>query len=166
MEKLLEKLEAILVKESDHHQDLLKTAVTFNEAIKAEDLQLIQNCTAMHDEQVYKIAKLEDERIECSSEIAVLLGIKDEFPKLNIILQKIPQVWQKRLSSVQAKLKQQIIEISKLNTSSQILLQDALSFINSNIAIYQQSSPNSIRYGGKGKATCALSGRNLINKVV
>lgn len=166
MDKLLEQLSGILSKESEIHQDLLKTAKTFNEAIKAEDLDSIQNCTSIHDEQVYQIAKLEEKRIECTSEIAGLLGIEDEIPKISSILLRVPQQWQKLLSALQIKLKEQIMEITKINTSNRILLQDGLSFISNNVKIFQQSTTRNFRYGGKGKSAGIPVSRNLINKVV
>ncbi len=166
MDKLFEQLAEILSRESEIHQDLLKTAKTFNEAIKAEDLESIQNCTSIHDEQVCQIAKLEEKRIECTSEIAGLLGIKDEIPKISAILPRVPQEWQKRFSALQMVLKEQIMEISKINTSNRILLQEGLSFINNNVRIFQQPTTRNFQYGGKGKSAGIPVSRNLINKVV
>ncbi len=165
MEKLLEQLADILKGESDLHQDLLKTADALNEAIKAQNLDTIQTCTSIYDEQIYQIAKLEEKRIECTSEIAGLLNIKEEIPKLDTLLQRVPQTWRTRLSALQTNLKRQIRELTKINTSNRILLQEEISFINSSIMMFQ-SPPRTIQYGGKGKTAVLSTSRNLINKVV
>lgn len=165
MEKLLEQLADILKSESDLHQDLLKTASDLNEALKAQNLDSIETCTSIHDEQVYQIAKLEEKRIECTSEIAVVLEIKEEIPKINSLLLRVPKKWCTSLSALQLKLKEQIRVLSKINTSNRILLQEGISFINSNIKMFQ-SPPRTHQYGGKGKSAVIASSRNLINKVV
>jgi flagellar biosynthesis/type III secretory pathway chaperone len=165
MEKLLEQLADILEKECDLHQDLLKTADALNEALKAQNLESIQTCTSIHDEQVYQITKLEEKRIDCASEIADVLKIKEENPKLDSLLQKVPQQWRARLSALQLKLKEQIKELFKINTSNRILLQEGISFINSSMKMFR-SSPRTYQYGGKGKSAAFAASCSLINKVV
>lgn len=166
MDKLLCQLEEILSRESDLHNDLLLTANSFNKAIKSDNLEQIQQYTALHDEQVYQIAKLEEQRIECATNLARTLELPGEVPKMSSVLEKIPEHWQTRLSGIQLKLKQQIADLSKINTFNRILLQENLSFINSNIVMFQKSTSRSYRYGGKGKPASVSSGRNLINRVV
>ncbi len=165
MEKLLEQLVDILKNESDLHQDLLKTADTLNEAIKTKNLESIMNCTSTQDEQVYQIAMLEEKRIECTCKIADLLELKEEIPKMDSLLQRVSQKWRTSLSALQLKLREQIRELSKINTSNRILLEEGISFINSNIMMFQ-SSPRTHQYGGKGKSAVIAPSRNLINKVV
>jgi len=165
MDKLLEQLVDILKSESALHQDLLKTANALNEALKAKDLDSIESCTSIHDEQVYQIGRLEEKRIECTCEIAGLQKINEEYLKMDCLLQRIPQKWRTSLSELQLKLREQIRELSNINTSNRILLQEGISFINSNILMFQ-SSPRTHQYGGKGKSAVIATGRNLINKVV
>ncbi len=165
MEKLLDQLAEIFKSEVDLHQDLLQTANALNKALKAQNLDTIESCTSIHDKQVNQIARLEEKRIKCTSELASLLEIKEEIPKMDSLLQRIPQQWCTRLSTFQLKLKDQIRVLSKINTSNSILLQEGISFINSNIMMFQSPSKTN-QYSGKGKSTVITANRNLINKVI
>lgn len=166
MEKLLEKLELILKSECDLHEELLGTANLFNDAIKKNDLAAIQKFTTQHDEQVYQIAKLEEQRIECATNLARELSLSVETPKMAAVLEKVPPEWHQRLSTVQSKLKEQISELTRINTSNRILLEESLHFINSNIVMFQKSSIRNNNYGDNGKHANISAGRNLINRVV
>lgn len=165
MNKLLEQLENILNAESDLHCDLLQTAKLLNEAIRSKNLDQIQKHTLTYDELVYKVQNLEEKRIECATDLCIILGIKGEAPKMNSLLEKVSEDWRRKLITVQKTLKNQISELSKINDSNNILLQESILFISKNILMFQQASTRNYRYGEKGKATSSHLGRNLINRV-
>jgi flagellar biosynthesis/type III secretory pathway chaperone len=165
MEKSFEMLEQILNRELDIHVELLKNGYEFNSAIKNNDLGAMQQHTAIHDEMICQIEKLEEQRLDCSQILSILLGLETPAAKISNLLEQMPPVWQSRLSKVQKILKEKIFELSKINKSNQILLEEAILIINGTFALLQKPSVKYAQYGKKGAATNRTASLSLINRI-
>lgn len=165
MEELLEKLESILNKELSTHESLLQTANLFNKAIRESDIAALQQYTTIHDEQSFKIEKLEEQRIDCSNTIALKLGIKSESPKLSMVLEKVSVHWAEKLKKIQCSLKAVLHELSKINASNKILLEEGLKYINTTVKMMQKPEPKFSQYGIRGASSNPSPGRNFINRI-
>ncbi len=165
MNSTYEELVRILSCELELHNNLVETANVFNKSIREDNLPQIQNYTVKHDELICQLEKLEEKRIELSGIIANKIGIKKREPRLSLLIESAPYDLRSTLSNVHCKLKEKIDELSKITVSNRILLENALTVINSTISIYQQSQKKFEPYGirKKGKAFQSYS---LINRTV
>ena len=166
MESALVELEEILSREATVHDSLLQTAREFNKALRESDLAAIQQHTNSQDEQTFAIEQLEEQRIECLGTLSQALGLHTAHPGMQTVLEIIPQTWRERLSHIHASLKQKITDLAQINTSNQILIEDALTILNSTFTALRQPSEKFSQYGGKGTtATGAAPSRTFINRI-
>ncbi|NLG16917.1 MAG: flagellar protein FlgN [Fibrobacter sp.] len=165
MEKSLQELEQILSREVEVHSSMIQTAGAFNKAIKGNDLPALQQHSADQDRQICQIEKLEERRVECVNELSGSLGLTPAASRLQLMLEKLPEQWRPRFATVHTALKQKIAELSRLNTSNRILIEEALGTIGNTFSFLQQSNGKYAQYGARGKAEgSAASVITLINR--
>ena len=164
MNTILERLEQVLKAELDTHSALVVTARAFNQALKEENIESIQQHRAAHDEALCKIEKLEEQRIECCSVLAQSFGFSKKQLKLAQLLDKIPEAWRARLSAVRQALKSKITELSKLTISNRILLEEGLRIIEHTFSLVQQGSNKYAGYGKRGQSMVGPPLDSLINR--
>jgi flagellar biosynthesis/type III secretory pathway chaperone len=164
MEKSLQELEHILSREVEIHSSMVETAEAFNKAIKENDLTALQQHSSEQEKQIYQIEKLEEQRVECFKTISSFLGLPAAVSKLHQIIEKLPEQWRQKFSSIHTSLKQKINDLSKLNTSNQILIEEAIGFIGNTFSFLQQANGKFAQYGIKGRTAGTPSTSTLINK--
>ncbi len=164
MEKSLQELEHILSREVEIHSSMVQTAEAFNKAIKENDLSALQQHSSEQEKQIYQIEKLEEQRIECVKTISSSLGLPAAVSKLHQIMEKLPEQWRQKFSSIHASLKQKINDLSKLNASNQILIEETIGFIGNTFSFLQQANGKFVQYGIKGRTAGTPSTSTLINK--
>lgn len=167
METLLEKLEKILKSELDEHITFLDTARAFNHAIKEEDLGKIEQQRLVQDETVCRIEKLEDQRMECCTELAQSLGIGSRPFRLAQLLEKLPEHWRSRLEDIRRTLRNKVNELSKMNISNRILLEEGLRMVEHTFSsIRKCGSSRYAAYGQRGQVTGGTGPRTIFNQTV
>lgn len=164
MDKLYDKLLGILSSETQLHELLVEAALAFNNAIKEDNLDKIQSCTAIHDEQICQLEKLESQRTACCSSIASALKLKTI--RLNTLLDHAPDSIKNELSSVHSALKSKIGELSRLTTSNRVLLENGLAFITNSVTYIQTTQKKLLPYGCGNKKSSAFQSYAMINKTV
>lgn len=151
MEKNLEELESIMNQEIDLHHSLLGVAREFNAAIKENDLEQIRKKTLEQDEHICSIERLEDSRQECCKSLSCQLDLSSKSVKLNHIIDILPSAWKSRLSHIHISLKSIINELTSINTSNRILLEEADRIIEKTFTYFTQPQKQSNAYSNQGK---------------
>jgi hypothetical protein len=122
-----------------------RTAEAFNKAIK-KMISLLCSNTPLNRNSNYQIEKLEEQRIECVK-TSLNLGAPGAVSKLHQIMEKLPEQWRQKFSSILASLKQKINDLSKLNASNQILIEEAIGFIGNKFSfLSRQTEIRPVRY--------------------
>jgi flagellar biosynthesis/type III secretory pathway chaperone len=166
MDKELQELESILKSELELHDALCETARLFNDAIRSNDLALMQKHILEQDEKICKIEHLEESRITCCSELSKNIVSPAKDAKMSAIIDAISPDWKKRLSPLQSSLKSVINKLSKINTSNRILLEEANTIINKTFDMIRHSQDHLQSYSAQGKIPARRSGCALYNNVV
>ncbi len=151
MEKNLEELESIMKQEIDIHYSLLTVAREFNSAIKENDLELIRKKTLEQDEHICSIERLENSRQECCESLSSQLNLTMKSIKLSNIIDLLPQSWKKRLQQIHSSLKSIINELTSINTSNRILLEEADRIIGKTLTYFTQPPKVAASYSNQGK---------------
>jgi hypothetical protein len=151
MEKNLEELESIMQQEIDLHNSLLGVAREFNVAIKENDLELIRKKTIEQDEHICSIERLEESRQECCKSLSSQLNMVSKTIKLNYLIDLLPQSWKSRLSKVHTSLKSIINELTSINTSNRILLEEADRIIGKTLSYCIKPTKVNSSYSNQGK---------------
>lgn len=163
MDALLDKIEKILTAEVDLHQEMLKSSLDFNVAIKNGDNEGIIKQKNMHDTALCTLERLEEERIASCKDVAQALGIMRSPLKLSMLLGSISAEWKKRLEKQQMLLWGKISELSALNTSNRILLEEGLKMIAATFDCIKKSGNRFSGYGKSGQ-TMSSSLMSIINR--
>ena len=166
MDKELQELESILKSELELHNALCETARLFNDAIKGNDLALMQKHIFEQDEKICKIEHLEESRITCISELSKKIVPPERDLKMNAVLEVISPDWKNRLAPLQSSLKSTINKLSKINTSNRILLEEANLIITKTFEMIRHSQDHLQSYSARGKIPVRRSGCALYNNVV
>ncbi|HEX2958131.1 MAG TPA: flagellar protein FlgN [Chitinispirillaceae bacterium] len=151
MEKNLEELESIMKQEIDLHNSLLVVAREFNTAIKENDLELIRKKTTEQDEHICSIERLEDSRQECCRSLSDQLNLEAKSVKFSHIIDFLPSSWKNRLTRVHSSLKSIIGELTSINTSNRILLEEADRIIGKTLTYFTQPPKVNNSYSNQGK---------------
>lgn len=151
MEKNLEELESIMKQEIDLHNSLLAVVKEFNTAIKENDLEMIRKKTFEQDEHICTIERLEDSRQECCKSLSGKLNLTTTTVKLNHLIDFLPLSWKTRLSQVHSSLKSIISELTSINTSNRILLEEADRIIGKTLTYIVQPPKVNNSYSNLGK---------------
>lgn len=165
MNSIYEELLQILSCELDLHNKLVEIASAFNKSIREDNLNEIQNYTAKYDELICQIEKLEEKRNELCCILRKKIGLQQKEPRLLLLIESAPLNLKNSLSNVHQKLKEKIETLSKITVSNRILLENALTVINSTISIYQQSQKKFEPYGIRKKGK-AFQNYSLINRTI
>lgn len=166
MNKMYEELEKILESELDIHNSVVDTADKLNKSIRQNNLSDIQAYTFSHDEQLCRIEKLEEKRIEFSSAIGKEIGLETQIPKLAVIIEHAPENRKKRFSEIHSALKNKIIELSKLTVSNQLLLENSMQIINNTLSFVKQSQKKLVPYAADNKNKQSFQAYSLFNRTV
>jgi hypothetical protein len=166
MDNVLEKLEQVLQSELDVHTALLASAREFNDAIKEENIAVIDRQRLVHDETVCRIEKLEEQRMVYCAALARSLGIVKKPLRLAMVLEKVPHQWKERLGRIQQSLKEKIGELSKISISNRILLEEGLRVVGHTFSMLRQAGKKYAAYGKRGQSVSGPALQSIINRTV
>jgi hypothetical protein len=166
MIELLEKLETVLQSEVDMHATMIVSSQEFNAALRSGDLAIIDRQRIVQDEAICKIEHLETQRMDCCTAAAEVLGIIKKPLRLTQLLDKIPNDWRTRLEKVHSALKGKINELTAINISNRILLEEGLKMLGNTFSIVRQAGKKYAGYGNQGQVTASPPFRSIINRTV
>jgi flagellar biosynthesis/type III secretory pathway chaperone len=169
MDQLLDSLTTILENEVQLHDDLIRSAGNINKTIRESDLDGLQKNTTQYDEQICVLEKLEEKRLEHCRQLGRNAGMEEERIRqavpLNALMEHLPQENRLKLETIRAHLRSKMQELSKVNTSNKILIEESLSAITSTFSIIRKSAERFAGYGQKGNMAVKKTGCALINKI-
>lgn len=166
MEKIYEELEKNLAQELQIHNSLLAAAHSFNNAIKNNDLDSLQKYTIVYDEHICQIEKLEENRIQLCKDLSQTDSSSNKPVKLDTILKTAPENIKERIHEIRSSLKEKIKHLYRINTSNQILIQEAMNLITTTFTIVGNSCNKLSPYNGKGKESSHVSSTTrIINQI-
>jgi hypothetical protein len=130
-----EELESILGREFEAHGQLLSATTQVNEAIKGNDIPALQNRSSHLDSQISMIEQIEQLRGDCCNSLSRALGIERAPVKLATLIEKAPARFREKLSSLHRALKKLMGDISIINVSNRVLLEEGLELVRGRVAI-------------------------------
>jgi flagellar biosynthesis/type III secretory pathway chaperone len=166
MEKQIQELESILKQELDLHNSLLHVAKEFNGAIKENDIELIRRKTTEQDEHICSIERLEESRNICCKSFLSQFNIAINNIKLTQIIDKLPDSWKTRLSQLHSSLKAVILELSNINSSNRILLEEADRIIGKTLTYIIKPVKSHCSYSQQGKVPVKPSDFTFYNNII
>jgi DNA repair exonuclease SbcCD ATPase subunit len=128
-------LESILGREFEAHGQLLSATTQVNEAIKGNDIPALQNRSSHLDSQISMIEQIEQLRGDCCNSLSRALGIERAPVKLATLIEKAPARFREKLSSLHRALKKLMGDISIINVSNRVLLEEGLELVRGRVAI-------------------------------
>jgi flagellar biosynthesis/type III secretory pathway chaperone len=165
MEKESRQLLSILEKQSDLHNDLIKIAENMNKAIKKNDINKIHILTSQFDEYTGQIDQMETKRLELCDKIALISKSKLKHLTLQQIIQLLPGNYVQSFIQIKTELKQKILDLKKINSSNQILLNESLLLIKKDFEFMAKIKNKLNGYGQNGKIDTKTTQRNIVNHI-
>jgi hypothetical protein len=166
MENQIQELESILKQELDLHNSLLHVAKEFNGAIKENDIEMIQKKTTEQDEHICSIERLEESRNNCCKALHQQFNIAINNIKLTHIIDKMPENWKSRLAQLHSSLKAVIQELSFINSSNRILLEEADRIIGKTLTYIIKPVNPHYSYSQQGKVPVKRSEFTFYNNII
>jgi hypothetical protein len=161
-------LESILTKEYEAHEQLLGVAACVNTAIKESDLPTLMTHTSRLDEQVSHVGRIEEQRQECCSALARMLGLAAQSTtRLVALIDRAPETIREKLCALYEKLKNALAKISSINVSNRILLEEGLRLVRGRIAYSTDPGSRFVQYmPGGNRREPQMRRHSLINQTI
>ncbi|MBS4219329.1 flagellar protein FlgN [Bacillus sp. FJAT-49711] len=133
---LIESMEKLLIL----HQQLYETAIEKTEVIKANDIKSLDKLLREEQKLATSIQIAENKRQQATA----ILSNGDKGTTVSQLIQKLEGLDKNKLSELQEKLSNVILELQETNALNQQLLQYSLQFINLNLDLLapEQELPN------------------------
>ena len=162
------KLESVLAREYEAHEELLGAAERLGSAVKESNLETLRKCTAGLDEQVSLVARLDDERAACCTSLSAALGLEGSGTvRLGAIIDRAPQTLRDRLRSLHASFKAMLRKVSCVTGADRILLEEGLRHVRGRLRIAMQSPVRFVHYRkGGARSAESLPVHPFVNKTV
>lgn len=156
MASLIENLIEVLTAENDEYEALLKLSIEKTEIIVAGDVDALNAKVNEEQQVVGRINTLERKRTEATNDIAMVLNGKPEeltLGKLTELLAGQPKECE-ALKNIHDKLKTTLANMSRVNESNMMLLQESIDMIQFEMNIMQslKQGPATNNYSGKSYA--------------
>lgn len=166
MEVKIKSLIDLLEKQEYLHDDLIASGNLMNSYIKEKNMNGIQEITLRYDHLTNQIEDLENKRLVLCDEIAKEQQSKNSHLNLKQVIELINDKNEKNiLEKRRASLKSKIREFSFLNSKNNILIQDRISDIDSNVKLIADQVNKAAAYGKKGQMSEGKVNRHLLNRV-
>jgi len=163
MEDLLPRLENLLAKQIEAHDNVLETGKKMNAALKQKQLEEIQRLNMNYDAYVGRIEEFEEQRLAVCDEIAKTMDKRHV--NIATIIEVLNEDQRGTLTRYRSLLKEKIGQISRINTSNFILLEASLAAISKNVEVIARSQEKYQGYGQGGVKASRKVSRSIINKI-
>lgn len=136
-----------------------KVLTLLNCAIKDRQTGIITDALQQQDVLTEKMASLEKERLQL---IASIEEVENPQLPLTSLLRHFPEKYHKKLLALRAKLKEHLVENTKINVSNEVLLREGLVDFKKGVEIITSTQKKPAGYGHQGKNTDFQ--KNILNK--
>ncbi|KMQ52494.1 hypothetical protein CHISP_0761 [Chitinispirillum alkaliphilum] len=160
-----EDIVAILRQEKEIHHSLINSAESINASIRNGNQQELSSFTTVYDEQICRLEKMEERRIEIYSGLCQDYNIAHS-AKLSSVLHHAPEKTRGALEEASSQLKELITKLSAVNESNKILLEESLNALNYTFDTVKQSSQRFKGYRHKGDQKTSNSEITIFNQVI
>lgn len=164
--RLFDDLIQLLTQENDIHCHLIDIASSMNSIIKHEDIASLQKSSSMYDEQICLLEKAEERRIECCVRIQKALGESVSSSRLATLMNYCDQEQKATLEALKTSLNSRISELSRINTSNSLLLEEGIGAIARTFDMIKESTRQKNGYRHKGDFSPKTSGVSVFNQVM
>ncbi|MBD3346243.1 MAG: hypothetical protein GF401_14395 [Chitinivibrionales bacterium] len=165
MDGKIKELLTILKQENEIHDRLIECAQIMNKALKENDTNKIQQTSMKYDELTCNIESVEEKRLEICDSIGKKTKMKSRHLNLTSITEALPPEDTGPLGEVRQDLKKKITKLTKINTSNQVLLENALANIAKAVELIACEKKKYSGYKQYGKKDSDFIFRNIVNKV-
>lgn len=161
----VEELTGILRAECAVHERLIETARLMNAALRREDPAEVRKLSTRYDAQTAEVEVLEEKRLAACDALTVTLGLGGRHANLAMLTDALPPELRPPLEEVRARLRENLRDLSKINVSNQILLQESLENISRTIRAITAAGPNKYApYKREGSKSTDVVRRNIVNR--
>jgi flagellar biosynthesis/type III secretory pathway chaperone len=121
-----EELAHVLEKELEFHGLLFAAASGMNRALRNRALEEIRKTSRQYDECTCRIEELEEKRLQLSD--LICQDDKQRAPHVNLlsVIERAPATHKNRIAELRLSLKNTIGDLSRVNYSNQVFLQESL----------------------------------------
>lgn len=166
MDVKIQELADILKKQYEIHEELIKAAQNMNSYIKEKNINGIQDIISRYDHFTAQIEELESKRLVLCDEIAIAKLATKSHLNLKQLLEILKDENEKALLNERRDmLKSKIAEFSVLNSKNNILIQDRISDIDSNVKMIADHVNKAAAYGKHGKMSEGKVSRHMLNRM-
>ncbi|MCZ6819463.1 MAG: flagellar protein FlgN [Calditrichaeota bacterium] len=151
MEAILEELTAIIAREIEAFDKLLKTLHDKQRAIVEGEIDRLNSSVEEEGELASETKALEVERIDRSRRLAKELSMENLNPKLSEIIERVEKKYAQRLRGQRDLLKSLIGKVQILNQNNQFLLNYSLNYIEKSMEILLTGNKQANIYRKDGK---------------
>ncbi len=151
MEAILEELTAIIAREIEAFDKLLKTLHDKQRAIVEGEIDRLNSSVEKEGELASETKALEVERIDRSRRLAKELSMENLNPKLSEIIERVEKKYAQRLRGQRDLLKSLIGKVQILNQNNQFLLNYSLNYIEKSMEILLTGNKQANIYRKDGK---------------
>ncbi|MFP4013542.1 MAG: flagellar protein FlgN [Chitinispirillaceae bacterium] len=164
--RLFDDLIQLLIQENDIHRQLINIATAMNRIIKHDDIASLQKSSSKYDEQICLLEKTEERRIECCNRIKRALGEQVSSNRLITLMNYCDTDQKSKLEELKSSLNSLISELSKINTSNSLLLEEGITAIAQTFDMIRESARQKNGYRHKGDFSPRTSGVSVFNQVM
>lgn len=166
MDVKINELADILKKQSEIHEELISSAQIMNSYIKEKNTDGIQDIVSRYDYFTAQIEELESKRLVLCDEIAIAKLATKSHLNLKQLLDVLKDEDEKNLLNERRNnLKEKIAEFSLINSKNNILIQDRISDIDSNVKMIADHVNKAAAYGKHGKMSEGKVNRHMLNRM-
>lgn len=166
MIKEFDELKDIITELLQVHSQLIITAKEMNIALKSEDLFNVHKFSIRFDKQITVIEKLETKRLDICDRISLQKNWPTRHINLDSVITFMPVDIRKDFWEIKNSLKNKINELSGINTSNKILINEALASIEKNFEIISQHSNTPAGYERNGNSDVRPVRKSLVNHLI
>lgn len=156
---------SILGQELDIHNLLIKSAEKINDCVRRGDHETLSSATVAYDEQICRLEKVEEHRIECCLKACKEHNLNTT-AKISSLLQFATEQSAKHLENIAFQLKEKVKKLSAVNESNKILLQESLNVLGASFEMIKESSQQFKGYRHRGDQKPCTSGITIFNQVI
>lgn len=151
MEKKFSELIKVLNDELSLYADLSRLAAKKTDVLTKGDIDLLGKITAIEQEAIMKIGKLEEQRFKIVKSLAEAYEKEPQEINAEFIEEVMPPDEAKRFYGTYDSLKKVLKDIDEKNRINEILINQALDYIQFSIELLAQSNKQESGYSPSGK---------------
>ncbi|KYO64121.1 flagellar protein FlgN [Thermovenabulum gondwanense] len=145
------------------YEELLEIAKKKTDILVKNDIKHLEEITAIEQEMIVKLGKLEEERQEFIKDCSSHLNLNEDMVNSSYMINLFPEEIKKEMDEVTGKLRSTLQNLDEKNRLNESLIKSALEFINNSIELLVDAAKFRAGYGADGKLS-EKEGMRIIDK--